>query len=307
MNDVMKRGVRMKRNLEGFTALLAGIAVLLASVSVCQAESPWRWQLSLTGLPSGKVMSMPSALYVDQERERYYVVDAGNNRLLSYDREGGFLNSFDAGGQLQAPYDMTRDAKGKLWVVEKGKNSLTSIDLEAKEVVPHILKHQGKLVYPDRIEFLDNVLLVLDKGSGEILILESGGLAVQQRMSCKDGGTGFVDFKVVGGVILALEPSQRAIYRFTPAGVLQGVTHLETGAEFPVSFAVGPAGRLYILDRHAGTVAVHDDQGKFKYRFLSHGQVRGRLYYPTELQFDPWGNFCVVEEGNGRVQLFRRQ
>jgi hypothetical protein len=35
------------------------------------------------------------------------------------------------------------------------------------------------------------------------------------------------------------------------------------------------------------------------------GRAREQLYYPVELKFDPWGRLFVVEEGNGRIQVFK--
>ncbi|MEA3385183.1 MAG: hypothetical protein U9Q89_01815, partial [Thermodesulfobacteriota bacterium] len=56
------------------------------------SAATWQWLSSLNGPPSGQSMLMPSALYCDKTIERYYVVDAGNNRLLSFNKDGEFLN-----------------------------------------------------------------------------------------------------------------------------------------------------------------------------------------------------------------------
>ena len=76
---------------------------------------------------------------------------------------------------------------------------------------------------------------------------------------------------------------------------------------FPRSLAVDKNNFLYILDRHKGKVVVYDSSGNYKYNFLEAGEARGHLYYPIELKFDPWGQLCVVEEGNGRVQVFSKK
>ena len=298
---------RGRLNFRFWTGLLVSLFVIITSVGISEAGSPWRWRLSLTGAQSGVAMQMPSAVYVDETKERYYVVDSGNNRLLSYDYEGEFLNSFDAGGRLELPYDMIRDSKERIWVVEKGRNSLTMIDLQAKEVKPHSLQDQGQVVYPDRLEAVGDTLLVLDKGTGRILQLDKD-LQVTRRFSCDGCGAGFLDFVVNGNQLWALSQKQDAVYRFSLKEEGKP-TVLRLGGEnfFATSLAVGPAGRLYVLDRHESNVVVFDDAGHFKYRFLAKGQARGRLSFPTELLFDSRGNLCVVDEGNGRVQIFSRQ
>lgn len=272
--------------------------------SVSQAQNTWQWQMTLQGEPSGKPMKMPAALYIDEELARYYAVDAGNNRLLSFDREGTFLNVFDAKGQLQQPVDMVKAADGKLWVVEKGRNTLTSIDLKSREVTPHPVTNKGKSLALHRVETAAGVFYVLDKASGKIFALNPG-LEVIFEYGCQDCDGGFADFKVVNNRIWALAQVEKAVYRFEEKGE-QGVKiPLQEGLQFPCSLELDAAGRLYILDRHAGAVMVYDSTGKFNYSFLSPGQARGQLSYPIELRFDPWGRLCIVEEGNGRIEVFR--
>ncbi len=288
-----------------FAILFNICAFLLCGAHAVQASGPWKWQRTLTGLPSGKSMVMPSALYVDEKRQRYYVVDTGENRLLSFEREGKFLKSFTAGGQLQAPYDMVRDSEGRLMVVEKGKNSLTIIDIQAKKVDQHELRDNDALIYPGRLEFGLSGVLVLNKANGKILGLDDT-FKVVKEYSCDNCSAGFTDFKIAGKKIWALAAQERAVYSFSLNGGKPAVVELAGNLKFPSALAIGPAGRLYILERHEGSIAVFDKQGTFKYRFLSPGQTRSQLYYPVDLLFDPWGNLCVVEEGNGRVQVFSR-
>ena len=76
--------------------------------------------------------------------------------------------------------------------------------------------------------------------------------------------------------------------------------------DYPVSLAIGPSGFIYILDRHSRDVAVFDPAGEFKYRFLQPGIASGQLYYPAEVRFDPWEGLAVTDEGNARVEVFKR-
>ena len=287
--------------------------LMILAVTVFLLEGPmpgysagtWQWLSSLKGQPSGRPMCMPSALYVDNALERYYVVDARNNRLLSFDKDGEFLKEFNASGQLQAPFDMVKDREDRIWLVEKGRNSLTMIDLQNKAVEQHTLSDGGREVFPDRLEWENDIFYVLDKATGRVLALDRG-LKVIGRFPCQDGTSGFVDFKIRNGSLWAMEMGGKAACCFSMDGKLVSRVVLENVSGFPYSFEVGPSGIFYVLDRHKGDVAVFDRNGQFKYRFLAQGQSRGRLYYPIELKFDPWGRLCVVEEGNGRVEIFKR-
>src|SRR3989338_1263625 len=119
-------------------------------VWAAEMQSPWKFVFSLQG--QGKGMALPVALYVDHEKERYYVVDSTGNKLLSFAGDGKFLQEFTAEGSLQKPYDMARLADGSLLVVEKGRNSLTRVDLKNKKATPLVLTHQGREVFVHRLE-----------------------------------------------------------------------------------------------------------------------------------------------------------
>lgn len=291
------------RNLFRLAVLLA--ASTLFCVSTSFASGPWSWRLSLDGKDSGQSMEMPTSLYVDREKERYYVVDSGRNRLLSFGKDGRFLHAFTAEGQLQTPFDMARDDKGIIWVVEKGRNSLTSIDVKDKKITPHVLRQGERLLVPGRLAYEKDVFYVLDEASSDIALINPD-LNVESWIRCPDCAGGFVDFKVKNGSVWALDQLDKKVFQFTGNGKLVKSFSLKDNVVFPVSLAVGAADNVYVLDRHDEKLTVFDAQGVFKYDFLTRGQSRGQLYYPIEIVFDPWGGLCVVEEGNGRIEIFSR-
>jgi len=283
---------------------------LILFSSLCgqaEAKTPWRWQMTLKPELATDAMHMPHGLYVDAEKERYYVADSGNNRLLSFDRKGLLVHSFTANDELKTPSDLIRTKTGELWIIERGRNSLTRIDMANKQTVPHTLTDQGRLVFPDRIEYNENGFYLLDKASGAVLMLDTT-LAVRQRFRCpaEQGNGGFVDFILHDNEVWALDQRAKAVYHFQANGEVAGRISLGEEIQVPVSLAIGSQGLLYVLDRLDGVIIAYDRDGRFKYRFLGAGQAQGQLYYPAELRFDPWGQLCVVDEGNGRVEVFSR-
>lgn len=285
------------------TGLLFGTFLLMISSS--QAASPWKWAKTLQGPSAQEFMMMPVSLYIDEERQRYYVVDSGRNGLFSFDRQGQFLHFFSADGGLQSPFDMVRDKTGLLWVVEKGRNSLTSIDLLTKEVIPHAVRDGERLIVPDRIDYANGLFYLLDRNTGKIATLDSA-LTVRNWFSCSDCSGAVIDFKVKADSVWALMQPGAVVAQFSGEGKVLKRFAVDHEVSFAVSLEIGPSGMLYVLDRHEGSVSVFDSDGEFKYRFLARGQARGELYYPVEILFDAWGDLCVVEEGNGRVEVFER-
>ena len=287
-------------------SMFFALCLFFVSDSFVMADAPWKWKMILQHVKERDYILHPTALYADKEKARYYVVDSGRNRLVSFDLKGKFLSSFTANNQLQIPFDLVRD-ESVLWITEKGKNTVTRIDLEAKKVVPNTITSQGKKVFPHRLEMLNDTLYVLDKSSGSIFSINKN-MQDMQKYSCHTCKAGFFDFKLSGNKIWALEQQERAVYVFSLEGELEERIQLaDSQLEFPVSLAIDAASTIYILDRHQANINVFDSRGQYKYSFLELGQARGQLYYPIEIQFDPWGNLSVVEEGNGRVQIFGRK
>ncbi len=297
----------MKKQIEySIGAMLAAIAILLQP-SAANAQSQWKWAFNLAPKPVELTMKSPTALFVDEGRGRYYVVESKNNMLLSFEKTGEYLQPFTAEGKLLAPFDMVRDKQGFIWIVEKGRNTLTKISLKTKEVTPNTIEFKGKTVFPDRLEYAGNTLYLLDRASGTILALDNN-LTVDRSFDCKDCVEGFVDFKVKDRKVIALNQEQRRIYTFTDDGEEESTIDLDQeNLGFPRSFDRDTSGSYYILDRHRGTVSVFNRNGKFSYSFLTHGQAQDQMYYPIELRFDPWGRLCIVDQGNARVQVYSRQ
>ena len=286
---------------------LAGLflAMVLAMLPArAQAQSSWQWQMSLK-VDAPNSMYLPGAVAFDPASERYYVVDAGHNRLVSFARDGKMLRAFTAEDRLKAPFDMVRLDDGKLWVVEKGRNSLTLIDVAAKVVKPHTLRDGKRQIFPDRIAHAGGRLYVLDRASGQVLRLASD-LSVDQRYGCPDCLGGFADFVLAGDAVWALDPLGKKIFRFNADGAIEKTLNLGDEVDFPVSLAVEETENIYVLDRHQNSVLAYSQDGRFRYRFLSSGHAQGQVHFARQLRFDPWGRLCVVDEGGGRVEIFSR-
>lgn len=286
-------------------SIFACIVVVWGSNSALAAKEPWKWLFSLRADESGSTMINPLAVYADDLRDRYYVADTGNNRLVSFDKSGKYINSFSAADQLKIPFDMVRDNHGIIWLVEKERNSLTKIDIKNKDISPNELLIDGKKVYPDKVSILDGQFYVLDKSTGTINVFDKS-LSYQKQYECTECDTGFTDFVIKNNVIYALEQKSQTVYKYKIDGQLLNTIALTDDHQFPFAIEIDNVGNIYILDKHDGSISVYDQRGKLSYKFLSNGHVRGKLYHPEDLLFDPWGRLCVVDTGNGRVEVFSR-
>lgn len=281
--------------------LLCGIF----SHKIAIAASPWQWDRVLKHNDASDSMVMPSSLFIDEKKELYYVVDSGKNRLISFDRTGKLVNSFNAGKALEIPFDMVKSGQNGIWVIEKGRNSLSFINFKEKKVTPNSLFYDGNKIYPERVEIWENQLYVLNKLKGDI-ISYSESLTPITRYECPSCPWGFVDFKIHKDRIWALDQANKTVQCFNFKGKIEKSFELGDTVVFPVSLDIGPAGYIYIVDRIKRNVAVYDKSGVYKYRFLEKGVARGQLKFPIEIRFDPWGGLCLVDEGNGKVEILKR-
>ena len=125
-------------------------------------------------------------------------------------------------------------------------------------------------------------------------------------MSCSSCESGFIDFAVNEDKIFALQRESGNISVFSPEGNLLQTITLTPGLQLPYALAVDQTQRLFIIDRSANQIAVYTMDGKFAYAFLGKGNNQGKLYFPAGLQFDDAGRLIVLDEGNGRVEIYQR-
>lgn len=285
----------------GFVAFLFCLAMSCQAIAASQV--PWKLALTLSDKSLGE--TLPTALYVDDDKKRYYMVDSAGGRLISFDDQGVFLKTFSPEGGLLRPFDMVRLSDSVLVIVEKGKNALTTIDFTNQETKRVVVKDQDRQLMVDRIETSGGKIYLLDRASGRIFRLSSS-FKIEQRFPLPENSGGIVDFKIVGEQIWALGQQEKQLYTYLENGRISKRVDVSELVKFPVSLAVDSGGLIYILDRHQGEVVVLDRKAKIKYRFLAKGHGPQNLYYPMEIRFDPWGGLCIVDEGNNRIQVFRR-
>jgi len=69
---------------------------------------------------------------------------------------------------------------------------------------------------------------------------------------------------------------------------------------------VTPGGEVLVADRHNGRLLVLDATGRPLGQGSRRGFDPGLLRFPSGIALLPDGGIVVTDEGNGRVELFRR-
>ena len=266
------------------------------------AESP-AWISELV-FPAPRQVSAPASMALDLQRQRYYVVDSQVGRLLSFDKSGVPLNEFDAAGELIQPTAMTFARPGKIWLVERSNNSLLYIDMATQKIRPFSPRGtDGKQLVPDRIATdANHRLYVSDRRSGRIYALDDN-LKITVAFAPQAGGQ-FIDFKIKGDRLWALERVKRTVYSFNLDGSQKDRIPLQHELDTPVSLEINSQQQIYILDRATAKIYRFTKNGKYMDDFGQKGYRRGQLNYPSQLMLDWQQRLCVVNQGNDRIEVF---
>ncbi len=296
------RGTDMKRTIQTASISFLVISALLLIPTSGIAKPPvWISQLAF---PAPQTVSNPAFLALDMKRQRYYVVDTQKKRLLSFDKEGTPLGEFDVAGGLVLPTAMTFARPGKMWLVERSTNSLLYVDLKTQNIrtfSPH--GTDGKPLVPDHIATDSNHrLYVSDRLSGRVYALDDN-LKVAAVFSPQAGGQ-FVDFKIKGDTLWALERVDQAIYQFDLSGQQKQRVVLQPPLDTPVSLEINSRQQIFVLDRALGKISRFANNGKYLDSFGQQGYRRGQFSYPSQIIFDWQQRLCVVNQSNDRIEVF---
>jgi len=289
-------------------SVITGLLLLLLGVaSQGIAAGTWEFALSLPGKGAEHSLGEALALAMDESRQRYYVVDSSHGQLVSFDQQGQFLNALNPGNALKKPVAMALASAGKFWVIERSNNQLVYVDLDRQQVRAFSLfAPDGLPIFPEKVKVdRKNRLYLLDRSRGTVVRLDDN-LKVKQTFLGEKGFRGFTDFLLTEEGLWALDALRRELTLFDDNGKRLRKVELVDKLSFPVAFETDSAGQFYLLDRHAAKILVFNRSGEFSYEFLIKGKRQGQLWYPAGLKFDWAGRLCVVNEGNGRIDIYSR-
>ena len=259
----------------------------------------WKFYKSLETGPSGIHLQQPMSIYIDDKHERFYVSDTKNSRFISFDHNFIPLKEFNAAGGIKYPVGMIKDSDNNIWAIERATNSIVYINLKEKKIVKKSLG-----IFPDRICKYGNLIVVVDRLTGDIVLLNKN-FEIVKILSYKGAFNGFFDVKVKGDKICGMENLTGRIFCFNMKNSKTTVIQLSKKPTLPVSFDFDSNGNLYILDRYQKRVLIYNSHGIFMQSILKSGERQGNLYYP-------WGiiikndKMFIIDEGNGRIDIFKK-
>jgi len=214
-----------------------------------------------TGLLSG-----PQGVNVDANGN-VYVADSGNQRIVKFNSNEGFVAAFLA-GQVGFPYQINEDSLGNLYVAAAiGTNGMAIKKFSSSGALLATIGNSGPaggiLSDPDGVAFdKNNNMYVADFDRKCIVEYNSAG----------------VFMKVFGN---------------SGSGQLAG----------PQGVYVASTGKVFVADLTGNRVVEYDSSGNFV-QSIGASSGAGLLSGPYDVNMDLTGNLLVVDEHNNRVAVF---
>lgn len=245
---------------------------IMSSADVVPEDRESRWRRILTGeVDSSTGFSKP--FDVEACQGRVYVSDTVRRSVLMFDIPNGTFKEIgrEEPGSLRKPLGMAADADCNLYVV----------DGTAKRVV----------VYDQDGNFISAF----------------GGMAMFERPSHVD-----VDREGQYAYVVDTGGVNSLLHRVRVFDVTSGEHRFDIGERgdgpgqlnLPRDIAVGPDGRLYVVDGANFRIQIFESDGSFVSGFGSIGVFPGQFSRPKGVDTDPAGNVYVTDTAFGNFQIF---
>jgi hypothetical protein len=267
-------------------------------------------------------LGFPQAVTSDPHTGETFVCDTRKNRILIFDRDGGFRYQIQGGEAFSAPGDLAVDPWGYLLVLahRERRQALVELDFDGlflREILPSGAPaglaepaFRSVAVSPtgDRVFLLDqeNLALWVLGRDGEVIAVTELSAEASDRER-RDTMLSKVD--VYGETVLVAVPSAGKVRLFDLDGVETGSIGVHgTGPcqlGFPAAAALDEEGNLLVVDQQRMfLVRWEPAKNRCLGDYVGAGSFPGFLYYPMDVALDGTGRVYTSQGYQGWVQIF---
>ena len=215
-------------------------------------------------------LSLPTDVAVGKEGH-IYVVDGGNHRIVTFDRNGKYLRTCGGKGtgegQFNSPVGVGTDGKGRVYVADTGNHRI------------QVFNADGRFQYTFPV--VDN------------------GLAIRPIDVAADAS---------GSKIYVSGNNNHKIMAYTASGkpIRQWGGNGESGGLFryPASVVVSPEGDLYVADVLNSRVQGFDEKGELLIQVGAWGVLPGQLFRPKGVAVDEKQRIYISDSYMDVIQVF---
>lgn len=269
--------------------------------------------------PSGiDKLFLPSAMWVDDRQDEIFVVDAGNSRIVIFDRSGNYLFETTDRRNLLGPQSITVDSLGRMFVFcQAPQPKITVLDYDGTFLHDLALTDARtdnpitvtSILFDDR-----DRLFALDGDASHVHVYSSHGQPLYDFPVFQDLGDDMHSqpalgmMSIVNNHLIIPLPAVPMVARYTlegkPAGSFGAPGNGAGEFSFPVSAASDGHGGICVLDRNRHAVIRFDENGKFLEEWGGLGERAGSFYMPNMLAAGAAGRLYVLQSFQERVQAF---
>lgn len=229
-----------------------------------------------------------------------------------------FLFSFGTpgfkAGEFQQPRGIAIDANKHVYVADTENGRVQVFDPNGRyvrEIRPANGRDSFRFPRTVAISPATGKVYVVDEMDFRIYVFEPDGRQAQvwdRRRSQSEAAAVPGRMAVTAnGVIYVSEPNNHRVMVYTTNHVFTAALGAGGELQSPSGLAVGPQGRLYVLDYGHCRVQAFDNKGKAALAFGRRGMGLGEFSVPRDLTVDRGGTVFVADTLNHRVQIFDAQ
>ena len=263
----------------------------------------------------------PTGIALDADGN-LYVMDAGNSRVVKFDRRGRPLLAWgqqgEGDGQFRVVSENTGylslDREGNVYVADTDNQRIQKFDRAGKFLAKWAAHApSGKKAYPVYITSDANgfvyTLTALDDGPTSLVqkytstgdfVVEwdtAGDARFQNPLAIASDNQGRVYVAEIVGVIYQFDGDGKLLSRFS-------LPSIKNTFATPTGLARDPAGNFYITDGPNSRALKVDAAGQVLAVWGGEGAGKGQLFRPYGVAVDGASQVYIVENVNDRVQVF---
>ena len=288
-----------------FTSYEVDAAALNAAAG---ADAPWRQpdaRFGLRGTRRGQFRN-GCALAVSTAG-RVHVADAGNGRIVLFDRDGTPL------GRLRPPWTVDDTFRALSGVAVASDGRLFALDREARTLTRFSPAGAGEwrtvltdLMDPSALAAApDGSLLVIDSGQRTVVRLTADGRVAARASAANRFESPTAVAAALDGSVYVVDAAQGRVHQLSQELAPQSDWPFRrAGPPSASSIAVSPVdGAVYVIHAGAGTVGRYTPEGQFTWT-VGDGGGAPPLLEPSAVATDAQGSVYVLDRARNQVVRF---
>ena len=314
--DLMERSQRTNSSL-AFLLCLCLFFSITSEPAHAGSIKTWHAEKLLqlgTNAEGSEALKLPSDVAV--HKNRIYVVDGVNHRVVVYDLQGRLLTSFGSKGsepgQFSYPVGIDAADDNRVYVADSGNHRIQIFSADGRFISSFKVAHKDRKGRPiDVMRHSQSGNLIISSSDHRIRSYTSKGRLLK---TWGRNGTSTGEFRypatlaeLEDGRVAIVDVLNSRVQVFNTDGTLSltvGQWGVLPGQLFrPKGIAIDSKGNFYISDSYMGVIQKYGDDGIFRAVMGDRGEPR-RLTTPVGMSIDN-NRLYVVEMRDNRISVYR--